>query len=71
MSVKRNTGGLTEDEDIEDQDNETNDSTTGSILPCITVAGGREGLVDDGGGVGEGSQAELEEDGNVLQHDGY
>lgn len=60
---------LTEDDDVEDQDDEANDTTTGAVLPAV-VDGASGDLLSDGGGKGEGGQAELEEEGvDVLIHD--
>lgn len=61
--------GRTEDNDVEDQDNEANDATTSAILPAVVDGAGGD-LLGDGGGKGEGGQAELEEEGvDVLIHD--
>lgn len=60
---------LDEDDDVQNQDNEANDATTGAILPAIVDAAGGD-LLCDGGGKGEGGQAELEEECvDVLIHD--
>lgn len=62
-------GERTEDDDVQNQDNEANDATTGAILPAIVDAAGGD-LLCDGGGKGEGGQAELEEECvDVLIHD--
>lgn len=59
----------TEDDDVEDQDNEANDTATSAILPAVVDGAGGD-LLGDGGGKGEGCQAELEEEGvDVLIHD--
>lgn len=59
----------TEDDDVQNQDDEANDPATGAILPAVVDGAGGD-LLRDGGGKGEGGQAELEEEGvDVLIHD--
>lgn len=59
----------TEDDDVENQDNEANDTTTSAILPAVVDGAGGD-LLGDGGGKGEGGQTKLEEEGvDVLIHD--
>lgn len=56
---------LTEDDDVENQDDETNDTATCAVLPYISVAG----CVDRGGG-NEGEEEELDEhlEEDVVEH---
>lgn len=61
--------GHTEHNNVEDQDDEADDATTGAILPAVVEGAGRD-LLCHWGGEGEGGQAELEEEGvDVLVHD--
>jgi len=53
---------LTEDDDIEDQDNETDNSSTSAVLPCVAVVA----FSYDWGGRDEGEHEELEEHGESL-----
>jgi hypothetical protein len=58
---------LTEDEDIQDKNNETDSSATSTVLPCVTVAAGLDG---DWGGHGEAEKRELDEHAECgLEHD--
>jgi hypothetical protein len=50
---------LTEDDDVQNQDNKTQDATTSAIRPGIIDGRGS----DDGRGRGKGSPDELEENG--------
>lgn len=69
MRDRGNVGERTPDKDIEDQDDEADDSTTGAVLRGVG-AHGRERLVGDRCGVAQSREAELEED--VEHHgDGY
>lgn len=53
---------------VEDQDDEADDATTGAVLPAVVDGAGGD-LLCHGGGEGEGSQAELEEERvDVLIH---
>lgn len=49
---------LTEDNDVEDQDNKTDDSSTGTVLPAVSVA-----LSRDWGGRDKREHEELEQHG--------
>jgi hypothetical protein len=58
----------TEDNNIENQDDESDDATTRAVLPSISVDIGCD-FAGKRGGQGESSQAELEEDvQGVLEH---
>jgi hypothetical protein len=59
---------LTEDNDVQDQDGETDDSAPSAVLPRVTMV-----LGGDWSCHGEGQQRELEEHGeHILDHDcGY
>lgn len=56
--MERGTERRTEDQDIKDQNNETEDSSAGAVFPGVVVGGGRESLF----GHGEGDQEEVEQD---------
>lgn len=58
----------TEDNDVENQDDESNDATAGTVLPCITVTSSGD-LTSHRGGESESGQTKLDEDGkSVLEH---
>lgn len=54
-------GERTEDNDIQDQDNEADDTATGTILPRVSCGSGRN-ILHDRGAEGQSSQAQLEEE---------
>jgi hypothetical protein len=56
--MEKGTKRRTEDQDIKDQNNKTEDSSTGAVFPGVAVGGGSEGLF----GHGEGDQEEVEQD---------
>ena len=60
--VRINNERLTEDNDIQNQYNETNNSTTSAILPCVAVVA----FSHDWGGCDEREHEELEEHGESL-----
>jgi hypothetical protein len=69
LSVWKGGKGHTEDDNVEDQDDEAEDATASAVLPGV-VEGVRVDILGHGGSEGEGSQAELEEEGvDVLNHD--
>ena len=56
--MEKGTERRTEDQDIKDQNNETEDSSAGAVFPGVAVGGGRECLFSHG----EGDQEEVEQD---------
>jgi hypothetical protein len=50
----------TEDNNVEDQDNKTDDAAAAAVFPCIAVGCGGEGLR----GHGHGEEGELDEGGH-------
>ena len=63
--------GRTEHDEIQDQDDEPNDSPTGTVLPGIVAAGGAHDVVRDGCGGGEEGQPELGEEAGQGEHLGH
>ena len=59
----------TPDKNIEDQNDETDNSTTSSVVPRLSASDGN--LVSDGSSKGKRSKPELEEsDDSVVEHFG-
>jgi len=57
---------LEPDNDIENQDDESDNSTSGSVLPSISL--NSHDIVGDGRREGEGYESQLEEEGEHLLH---
>ena len=67
--VAKEMGRRTEDDDVENQDDESDDATASTILP--SVGRGSRDFAGERSSEGEGGQAKLEEDGqSVLEHVG-
>lgn len=60
--------GLTPDKDIKDQDNESDNSTAGTVMPGLSSARA-DGIISDGSSKGKRRKPELEEgDDSVVEH---
>jgi len=56
---RENRSGHTKDDDIEDQDNQTDNSTAGAILPCVRLM---DRFLGDRGGERQSGHADLGEE---------
>lgn len=72
--MARDGGGdlRTKDDDVQNKDNETNDTASRAVLPCVSVTSYGEGGVGDGSSGGQKREAKLEKEAGdevLLQHD--